>query len=171
MSTIEPGPNSESAPETEPDLEALEKEGDLAADYIEALLDIADLDGDIDIAVRNGRAYISVESGDVRLEQLSNSETVNALQELARLAVQTQSGQFSRLILDIAGSRNARSDELKQTVDNAIVALIAGRTEVKLEPMSSYERKLVHDYVAERGYVSESQGEGAARRLVIREHA
>jgi len=171
MSSTEPVVNDPDRSELAPALEVLEKEGDLAADYIEALLDIADLDGDIDIAVRNGRAYISVESGDVRLEQLSNSETVNALQELARLAVQTQSGQFSRLILDIAGSRNVRSEELKQLVDNAIVALIAGQAEVKLEPMSSYERKLVHDYVAERGYHSESQGEGAGRRLVIRELA
>lgn len=152
-----------------PDLVALEREGDHAADYIEALLDIADLDGDIDIDVRNGRAYISVAGGDARLDQLSNPETVNALQELARLAAQAKSGHFSRLILDIAGSREARTAELQQLVDNSIVALIAGRDEIELEPMSSYERKLVHDFVAERGYFSESRGEGKDRRLVIRQ--
>jgi spoIIIJ-associated protein len=150
------------------DLEALEREGDFAADYIETLLDIADLDGDIDIAVRNGRAYVSVAGGDSRLDQLSHPDTVNALQELARLAAQAKSGQYSRLILDIAGSRDARTEDLKQLVDNAIVAIIAGRDEVALEPMSSYERKLVHDFVDERGYFSESRGEGRDRRLVIR---
>jgi spoIIIJ-associated protein len=150
------------------DLEALEREGDFAADYIETLLDIADLDGDIDIAVRNGRAYVSVAGGDSRLDQLSHPDTVNALQELVRLAAQAKSGQYSRLILDIAGSRDARTEDLKQLVDNAIVAIIAGRDEVALEPMSSYERKLVHDFVAERGYFSESRGEGRDRRLVIR---
>lgn len=155
----------------EPDLAQLEREGDFAADYIEGLLDIADLDGDIDIDVRNGRAYISVAGGDSRLDQLSNPETVNALQELARLAAQAKSGQYSRLILDIAGSREARTAELTQLVDNAIVAIIAGREEVELEPMSSYERKLVHDLVAERQYFSESRGEGRDRRLVIRKGA
>jgi len=150
------------------DLEALEHEGDFAADYIETLLDIADLDGDIDIAVRNGRAYVSVAGGDSRLDQLSHPDTVNSLQELARLAAQAKSGRYSRLILDIAGSRDARTEELKHIVENAIVAIIAGRDEVVLEPMSSYERKLVHDFVAERGYFSESRGEGRERRLVIR---
>lgn len=150
-----------------PDLSKLEAEGDLAADYIEGLLDIADLDGDINIDVRNGRAYVSVDSGDSRLDQLAAPETVAALQELTRIAVQTRSGEHSGLILDIAGSRDLRAQELQQVVDAAIVALIAGQAEVRLEPMSSYERKLVHDMVSERGYRSESHGEGRDRRLVI----
>jgi spoIIIJ-associated protein len=167
MTEIETTPAASTQVEAN-DLETLEREGDFAADYIETLLDIADLDGDIDIAVRNGRAYVSVAGGDSRLDQLSHPDTVNALQELARLAAQAKSGQYSRLILDIAGSRDARTEDLKQLVDNAIVAIIAGRDEVALEPMSSYERKLVHDFVAERGYFSESRGEGRDRRLVIR---
>lgn len=150
------------------DIAELEAEGDLAADYIEGLLDIADVDGDINIEVRNQRAYISVTGGDTSLDALAHPETVNALQELTRLAVQTQSGNHSRLILDIAGSRAAREQELQQLVDHAIVAITAGQTEVELEPMSSYERKLVHDVVAERGYFSESRGEGKDRRLLIR---
>lgn len=160
--------NTELETEEAPDLAQLEAEGDFAADYIEALLDIADMDGDIDIDVRNGRAYLSVAGGDTRLDQISHPDTVNALQELTRLAAQTKSGHYSRLILDIGGSRNARTTELKQIVDSAVVAIIAGRDEVVLEPMSSYERKLVHDYVSERGYFSESRGEGRDRRLVIR---
>ncbi|MEB4614887.1 Jag family protein [Leucobacter sp. M11] len=152
-----------------PTLADLEAEGDFAADYIEGLLDIADLDGDIDIEVRNGRSYLSITGGEGDLDVLSRSETVNALQELTRLAAQGKSGNFSRLILDIGGSRETRSRELHAMVDAAAVALAAGQAEVELEPMSSYERKLVHDYVAEKQLFSESRGEGRGRRLVIRE--
>lgn len=150
-----------------PTLEELEAEGDLAADYIEGLLDIADLDGDLDISVASGRAYVSVTGGGEDLDRLAMPDTVQALQDLTRLAVQGGTGRFSRLILDIGGSRDARAAELNGLVDAAIAQLAAGRTEVELEPMSSYERKLVHDVVAERGYHSESRGEGRDRRLVI----
>lgn len=147
--------------------EELEAEGDFAADYLEGMLDLADLDGDLDISVASGRAYISVTGGGQDLDRLSMPDTVQALQELTRLAVQSETGRFSRLILDIGGSREAREDELRGLVDAAIAQLIAGRSEVGLEPMSSYERKLVHDIVAERGYHSESRGEGRDRRLII----
>ncbi|MCW2289334.1 spoIIIJ-associated protein [Leucobacter luti] len=148
-------------------LAELEADGDLAADYVEGLLDIADLDGDIDIDVANGRAYVSVTGGDAELERLAGADTVQALQDLTRLAVQAKTGRFSRLIIDVGGSRNARATELKGMVDAAVAQIAAGRDEVELEPMSSYERKLVHDDVAERGYFSESRGEGRDRRLVI----
>lgn len=149
-------------------LEELEADGDLAADYIEGLLDITDLDGDIDIDVANGRAYVSVTGGDESLDRLASSSAVQALQDLTRLAVQAKTGRFSRLIVDVGGSRSARELELKKMVDAAIAQIAAGREQVALEPMSSYERKLVHDEVAERGYFSESRGEGRDRRLVIK---
>lgn len=149
-------------------LEALEADGDLAADYLEGLLDIADLDGDLDITVENGRAYVSVTGGSPTLDGLSNPEAVQALQDLTRLAVQAKTGRFSRLIIDVAGSRDARVTQLIGLVEAAVAQIAAGREEVRLEPMSSYERKLVHDEVANRGYFSESQGEGKNRRLVIR---
>lgn len=146
----------------------LEEEGDIAADYIEELLDICDLDGDIDIDARNGRAYVSVHAGEgANLTLLSGSETVTALQELTRLAVQTKTGVFSRLILDVGGSRDARRDELARLVARAAERIEAGASEAALPPMSSYERKLVHDLVAERGLHSESRGEGAERHTVI----
>ena len=146
----------------------LDREGDIAADYIEELLDIADIDGDIDIDTRNGRAYISVNADEnTNLHLLSKPETVAALQELTRLAVQNKTGAFSRLILDIAGSRDARQAELAQLVDHAITRLDEGAAEAALPPMSSYERKLVHDVVSERGYVSTSHGEGRDRHTVI----
>jgi spoIIIJ-associated protein len=145
-----------------------EDEGDVAADYIEELLDICDLDGDIDIDVRNDRSYISVHASDESsLRLISSPDTVNALQELTRLAVQTRTGEFSRLILDIAGSRLTRQQELAKLVDHAISRLDEGAAQAELPAMSSYERKLVHDIVAERGYVSNSEGEGRDRHTVI----
>ncbi|WP_207455344.1 Jag family protein [Herbiconiux sp. SYSU D00978] len=146
----------------------LDREADVAADYIEELLDIADLDGDIDIDTRGGRAYLSVTASEgSNLSILATPDSVAALQELARIAVQTKTGQFSRLILDIAGSRDARRGELSKLVEKAIERLEEGAASASLPPMSSYERKLVHDIVAERGYRSESEGEGRDRHTVI----
>jgi spoIIIJ-associated protein len=174
--TAESGPESEAqslsgaagSEYSEPTADELDREGDIAADYIEELLDITDIDGDIDIDARNGRSYISVNTdngGSLRL--LSKPETVSALQELTRLAVQNKTGAFSRLILDIGGSRDARQAELATLVDHAIVRIEEGAAQAALPPMSSYERKLVHDIVSERGYVSNSQGEGRDRHTVI----
>jgi spoIIIJ-associated protein len=146
----------------------LEEEGDIAADYIEELLDIADLDGDIEIDARAGRAYVSVTSSeDTNLRLLSRPDTVTALQELTRIAVQNKTGAFSRLILDIGGSREARAAELSHLVDTAVERIEAGADSAGLPAMSSYERKLVHDVVAERGFVSQSSGEGRDRHTVI----
>ncbi len=151
-----------------PTASQLEEEGDVAADYIEELLDITDLDGDIEIDARGGRAYLSVTSSDdASLRLLSRPETVNALQELTRIAVQTKTGSFSRLILDIGGSREARVAELAILVDKAVERIDAGAESASLPPMSSYERKLVHDIVSERGFSSESEGEGRDRHTVI----
>ncbi|WP_139368775.1 Jag family protein [Agreia bicolorata] len=155
--------SSESTPEAN-----LDDEGDIAADYIEELLDICDLDGDIDIDTRGGRAYISVNaSGESNIRVLSKPDTVNALQELTRLAVQTKTGAFSRLILDVGGSREARQAELGRLVDAAVARLDAGEGSAAMPAMSSYERKLVHDIVAERGLVSASEGDGRDRHTVI----
>ena len=146
----------------------LEEEGEIAADYIEELLDITDLDGDIDIDARDGRAYLSVNSNlDSNLRLLSKPETVNALQELTRIAVQAKTGVFSRLILDVGGSRQAREAELSQLVERATDRIQGGAQSAALPPMSSYERKLVHDLVATRGFVSQSEGEGHDRHTVI----
>ena len=143
-------------------------EGELAADYLEELLDIADLDGDIEIELKNQRTYLSISSEDSDdLQPLSKADVVQALQELTRLAVQQETGEFSRLILDIAGSREKREGELEEIVDAAIARIEDGASQAALPPMSSYERKLVHDMVSDKGYQSESQGEGADRHTVI----
>jgi spoIIIJ-associated protein len=152
----------------QPSVTQLEEEGEIAADYIEELLDITDLDGDIEIDTRAGRAYVSVKSSeDTNLRILSRPDTVAALQELTRIAVQTKTGGFSRLILDVGGSREARVAELTVLVDRAIERIEGGAASAALPPMSSYERKLVHDVVSDRGFVSESEGEGRDRHTVI----
>ena len=156
------------AERSEPTVEQLEQEGDVAADFIEGLLDIADIDGDLNLDVRQGRAYVSVESEDESLSVLSDPDTVQALQEITRLAVQSTTGSFSRMILDIGGSRDARRRQLEKLVDAAVVKLDEGASQASLPSMSSYERKLVHDIVADRDLVSESYGEGADRHTVIR---
>lgn len=144
-------------------------EGEVAADYLEELLDIADLDGDIDIEERSGRVYLSIIAEEPEaLRTLSKPDTVTALQELTRLAVLARTGEFSRLILDIAGSRDARAEELQRLVDRAVERIAEGASSAALPVMSSYERKLVHDLVAVRGFTSESEGEGAERHTVIR---
>jgi spoIIIJ-associated protein len=165
---IEEPADIEVARNDSPTASQLEEEGDVAADYIEEFLDIADLDGDIDIDVRNGRAYVAVtasEGSNIRV--LSKPDVVSALQELTRLAVQSKTGQFSRLILDIGGSREARQAELTVLVDSAIAQIEGGASSAALPPMSSYERKLVHDVVSERGFTSNSHGEGRDRHTVI----
>ena len=104
-----------------PTLSQLEEEGEVAADYIEEFLDICDFDGDLDIDARNGRAYVGVTATDnSSLRVLAKTDVVNALQELTRLAVQSKTGAFSRLILDIGGSREARQQELTELVERAI---------------------------------------------------
>lgn len=153
------------------DVDHLEKEGDVAADYIEELLDITDLDGDIDIEVRDGRTYVSVvtDEGEDRLRALvgKDGRGLDALQELTRLAVLSSTGRRSRLVLDIVGHREERAGQLQSLAEDAIARVGDGGGPVHLEPMGSYERKLVHDAVAEAGLVSGSEGEGSRRHVVV----
>ena len=149
----------------------LEEEGDVAADYLEELLDIADIDGDIDIEVRNGRTYISIVAEDeaAGLESLvgKDGEVLEALQELTRLAVLSATENRSRLVLDINGYRSERSGELQKIAEGAVASVKESGETVALAPMSAYERKIVHDAVADLGLISESEGEGADRHIVV----
>lgn len=149
----------------------LEEEGDVAADYLEELLDIADIDGDIDIEIRNGRTYISIaaEDNSEGLESLvgRDGEVLEALQELTRLSVLSATENRSRLVLDINGYRKERAGDLQQIAEDAVAKVKETGAPVALEPMSAYERKIVHDAVADLGFVSESEGEGAGRHIVV----
>jgi spoIIIJ-associated protein len=155
--------------ESKDSIKALEEEGDIAADYLEELLDIYDLDGDIEIDVRQGRAYLEVSSsGDSNLNLISAPETVEALQELTRLAVQVKTNSFSRLILDVGGSRQTRVNDLTRIVSKLVAKVKDTGEAIPMKPMSSYERKIVHDLVSEAGLSSESEGEGKERHIVIK---
>lgn len=150
----------------------LEEEGEIAADYLEELLDTADLDGDIDIEVRDGRTYLSVVAEGDDDEGLAvlvgeDGEVLEALQELLRLSVLAATDRRSRLVLDIGGYRLRRADELQDLARAAVREARETGERVHLDPLSAYERKIVHDVVAEQGLVSESEGEGAARHIVV----
>ncbi|MBU3643403.1 MAG: single-stranded DNA-binding protein [Candidatus Nanopelagicaceae bacterium] len=145
----------------------LEEEGDIAADYLEALLDIADLDGDIDIDVENNRASVAIVGA--KLDNLvgRDGEVLDALQELTRLAVQSSTGDRSRLMLDISGYRENRRTDLKALADEKAAEAKASGAPIKLAPMNAFERKIVHDRIQDLGLSSESEGEDPNRFVVI----
>ncbi|WP_433248138.1 protein jag [Streptosporangium sp. CA-135522] len=150
-----------------PDLAALEQEGEIAADYVEGLLDIADIDGDIDMDVEGDRAVVSVV--DIKGGDLvgPNGEVLEAIQELTRLAVHRQTGERSRLMLDIGGYRDRRRAELRE-LGTKVAADVKRDGEPKsLQPMTPFERKIVHDAVAAAGLRSESEGEEPRRFVVV----
>jgi len=149
----------------------LEQEGDAAADYLEGLLDIADLDGDIDIDVEGDRAQVSiveVNKGDLGELVGSDGKVLDALQELARLAAAQATGERSRLMLDIAGFRFGRRKELEALAKTAIDEVNSTGEPVRLAAMNAFERKVVHDVVTNAGLNSESEGVDPDRRIVIK---
>jgi spoIIIJ-associated protein len=159
-----PDGDAEPAP---PDLASLELEGEIAADYIEGLLDVADLDGDIDMDVEGDRAVVSVVGA--TLEELvgPRGEVLEALQELTRLAVHRQTGSRTRIMIDVGGYRMRRRSELAETGRDAADEVKRTGEPKKLWPMNPFERKIVHDAVAAAGLRSESEGEEPDRRVVV----
>jgi spoIIIJ-associated protein len=148
----------------------LEQEGDAAADYLEGLLDIADLDGDIDIDVEGDRAMVSVvevRNGDLADLVGPAGKVLDALQDLTRLAATQATGERSRLMLDVAGHRAARRAELDQVGRAAATKARETGEPVRLDPMTPFERKVVHDAVAASGLTSESEGEEPKRCVVV----
>lgn len=144
----------------------LDEEGDIAADYLEELLDIADLDGDIDTYVESGRAHVSIVTDSQTLVG-KDGKVLEALQELSRLAVMTEVGHRSRLMLDIAGYRESRRKDLVVLATEAIQSVKETGEPAHLAPMNPFERKIVHDAVAAAGFVSESEGVEPKRHVVI----
>ena len=147
----------------------LVREGDIAGDYLERLLDLLDYDGDIDLDVEAGRAIVSIDGGeDLKKLVGDRGAVLEALQELTRLAVQQASGNRSRLMLDIAGWRQARRAELTELGTRTAKDVLDSGESVKLRPMTPFERKVVHDAVARvRGVSSESEGEEPRRQVVV----
>jgi spoIIIJ-associated protein len=149
------------------DVERLEQEGDIAADYLEAILDIADLDGDIDMDVEGDRAAVSIVGGDLTHLVGKDGEVLDAIQELTRLAVHQATGERSRLMLDIAGFRAGRREKLTRIGTKAADEARESGQPVKLDAMTPFERKVVHDAVAVAGLRSESEGEEPDRHVVV----
>lgn len=149
----------------------LEREGEVAADFLETLLDICDLDGDLDVDIDGDRAVVSVvdsEEGRVPRRLVGpNGAVLEALQELTRLAVQSETGERSRLMLDIAGHRAARRAALVKIARAAIAKVKEGSDREALEPMTAFERKVVHDEVLAAGLISESEGVEPRRFVVV----
>ncbi|WP_454561717.1 Jag family protein [Mycobacterium haemophilum] len=158
------------ADESSDDLEErLVAEGEIAGDYLEELLDLLDFDGDIDLDVEGTRAVVSIDGSDDLNKLVGRTgEVLDALQELTRLAVHQKTGVRSRLMLDIAGWRRRRREELAALGDKvARRVLVTGERE-ELTPMTPFERKIVHDAVAAvPGVHSESEGVEPARRVVV----
>lgn len=148
-------------------MDELTQEGEAAADYLEELLDIADLDGDIDTYVEAGRSHVSILTTGEQLVG-ADGEVLEALQDLSRLAVLTKLGRHSRLMLDIAGHRDKRRQELVEIVTAAAAEVRSSGEPVALAAMNPFERKIVHDAVAAEGLFSESEGEAEKRHVVIR---
>ena len=158
MSTEEPTKTVESR---------LEEEGDIAADYLEGLLDIADLDGDIEIGIEYDRAHLVVEGGELSHLVGKEGEVLDVLQELTRLAVQTATGERSRLMLDLDGFRSEKRASLTKLAEETADEVKSSGKAIKLAPMNAFERKIVHDTIQKIGLKSESEGEDPDRCVVV----
>jgi spoIIIJ-associated protein len=148
-------------------IQRLEQEGDIAADYLEELLDIADLDGDLDMDVEGDRAAVSIVGADLSQLVGPGGEVLEALQELTRLAVYRETGERSRLMLDISGYRAGKRLTLERLANETAAKVQESGEPVSLDPMSPFERKVVHDAVAAAGCKSESEGVEPRRYVVV----
>lgn len=162
--TTEAGTDEATSPSL---VERLEQEGDIAADYLEELLDIADLDGDLDMDVEADRAAVSIVGADLSQLVGPDGKVLEALQELTRLAVYRETGERSRLMLDISGFRADKRARLTKLGEETAAEVKASGKPVSLDPMSPFERKIVHDAVAAAGLTSESEGVEPRRYVVV----
>ena len=148
-------------------VDQLEAEGDIAADYLEELLDIADLDGDLDMDVEGDRAAVSIVGADLSQLVGQDGEVLEALQELTRLAVYRETGERSRLMLDVSGYRAEKRTQLEKLAAETVARVKESGEPTALDPMSPFERKVVHDAVAAGGLTSESEGVEPRRFVVV----
>lgn len=165
--TTEAAAETEATPAATDPMKQLEAEGDIAADYLEELLDIADLDGDLDMDVEGDRAAVSIVGENLAALVGEDGVVLDALQELTRLAVFRDTGQRSRLMLDIGGFRQDLRKKLVVLAREAGEEVQETGEALKLTPMTPFERKVVHDAVAEMGLTSESEGVEPTRCVVV----
>ncbi len=163
----EDGDESESGADRPTRRARLEQEGEIAADYLEELLEITDLDGDLDMDVEGDRATVSIVGADLPQLVGDHGEVLEALQELTRLAVYRETGERSRLMLDVSGHRAGRRTTLEKQAAEVVAQVKESGEQAALEPMSPFERKVVHDVVAAAGLKSESEGAEPRRYVVV----
>lgn len=164
--TPEPSAGPEADAPT-PRAQQLEQEGEIAADYLEELLEIADLDGDLDMDVEGDRATVSIVGAELPELVGEDGEVLDALQELTRLAVYRETGERSRLMLDVSGHRADRRADLEKRAEAVIAQVRDSGERAELDPMTPFERKVVHDAVAAAGLQSESEGVEPRRYVVV----
>lgn len=158
------------AQDEEKTIDQLNEEADIAADYLEGLLDIVDYEGDIEMGVRNNRPTVQiVADDDTDIKHLigRSGEVVDALQQLTRLAVQQKTGERSHLIVDVDGYLKRKRQRLHDIALDAIDEVHETGEPVDLKPMNSFERKIVHDVVREEGMKSRSHGEEPHRYVTV----
>ena len=165
--SVEVGEADETSETGSDRVKLLEQEGDIAADYLEELLDIADLDGDLDMDVEGDRAAVSIVGAELSQLVGRDGEVLEALQELTRLAVYRETGERSRLMLDISGHRADKRRRLEKLTAEVVAQVRASGERAELDPMTAFERKVVHDAVAAAGLTSESEGVEPRRYVVI----
>ena len=165
--SVEAGAGDDGAAAPELSMADLEQESEIAADYVEGLLDVADLDGDIDMDVEGDRALVSVVGATLQELIGPRGEVLEALQELTRLAVHRQTGARTRIMLDVGGYRANRRMELTELGRDAADEVKSSGVPRRLDAMTPFERKIVHDAVAAAGLRSESEGEEPNRRVVV----
>jgi spoIIIJ-associated protein len=166
-SEVEPDAGDGAEEESSSRVDQLESEGDIAADYLEELLDIADLDGDLDMDVEGDRAAVSIVGADLSQLVGDDGQVLEALQELTRLAVYRETGERSRLMLDISGYRAEKRSQLERLAEETVARVKDSGEPAALDPMTPFERKVVHDAVAAAGLTSESEGVEPRRFVVI----
>jgi spoIIIJ-associated protein len=167
VSNESPAPAEETDSSTRSPTERLETEGEIAADYLEELLDIVDIDGDLDMDVEGDRAAVSIVGEDLSRLVGRKGEVLDALQELTRLAVYRETGERSRLMLDVGGYRADKRTALEKMAAEIATRVKETGESVALDAMSPFERKVVHDAVAGAGLRSESEGEEPRRHVVV----
>ena len=164
------GSEYEAVPETaEERLKRLDQEADIAADFMEGLLDLLDLPGDIEIEVTEDQAIVTVQDVGSGLLIGRRGATLDALQEIVRCAVQRSTQRRSHVRVDVEGYRARQLDKLRDKCRDAIAEVRETGQPVRLEPMDAYERKMMHDLAAAAsGVTSASEGNEPRRRVVIR---
>jgi spoIIIJ-associated protein len=157
----------EEADEEESEEDRLAMAQEDALDFIEGLLEAMDVDGEATAEIRDRRVYVSVEGQEAAILIGHHGQTLDAIQELLRSAVQRQVRARVWVTLDVQGYRERRKEALRERArEMAARALDEG--EMELEPMNAFERKIVHDAVGEiTGVTSFSEGEEPYRRVVI----